>query len=93
MTNEEYYMLLGKRTHIKEQLLKAYHESQRLYRELQSWLNELHLNKMDEVRVARGHVLIDQLSDSKKLEAYWKAEEFQINKALDGQSKPPSDNP
>ncbi|AKH38162.1 MULTISPECIES: hypothetical protein [Nitrosomonas] len=72
MTNDEYSMLFGKQTHIKDQSIKAYNESQRLYRELQSWMHELHLHKMNEQLTARGHTLVDQLFESKKLEAYWK---------------------
>jgi len=33
------------------------------------------------------HAMIDRLLESKQLEAYWKAEEMRLLKALDGQVK------
>ena len=89
MTQDEYFMLLGKHRHVMIELAKASRESMRAYDDVQSWANGLLINKLDEQYAARGHALIDRLLESKQLEAYWKAEEMRLLKALDGQVNPP----
>lgn len=91
MTKDEYFMLLGKQKHAMDELLKASRESRRVHDALQSWLNGLQINKMDEQKAANGHSLIDQLFKSKQLEAYWKAEEIHAKQALNGQANPPTE--
>lgn len=91
MTQDEYFMLLGKQKHAMDELLKASRESRRAYDDLQSWLSGLQTNKMDEQQSIHGHSLIDQLLKSKQSEAYWKAEETRAKQALDGQTKLPAE--
>lgn len=89
MTKDEYFAILGRHTHAKDEFSKAVSESQRLHGELQSWVNGLLINKLDEEYAARGHALIDRLLESKQLEGYWKVEEVRLLKALGGQNKKP----
>lgn len=89
MTKDEYFMLLGKQKHAMDELLKASRESRRAYDDLQSWINGLQTNKMDEQQAVHGHSLIDQLFKSKQSEAYWNAEEIRARQALAGQVNPP----
>ena len=91
MTADEYFALLGRFTHAEGESLKAIRESQHLHAELQSWLNGLQINKLDEQHAASGHSLIDRLLKSKQLAAYWKAEETRMRQALAGQVNPPNE--
>lgn len=90
MTKDEYFMLLGKQKHAMDELLKASRESRRAYDDLQSWLNGLVINKLDEQYVVRGRSLINRLLESKQLEVYWNAEDMRFLQALAGQVNPSS---
>lgn len=89
MTKDDYYMLLGKYTHAKEERIKERSESERFLRELQSWMNDLRINKPDEQSIANGHALIDKFFERKKMQEYWELEEAQIKEALNGRINPP----
>lgn len=91
MTQDEYFMLLGKHRHAMIELANASRESMRAYEDLQSWVKGLQINKLDEEYAIRGHLLIESLLERKQLEDYWKAEEMRLLQALDGQINKPGE--